>query len=137
MADMPVTGAVAEYRGRRYRILFGSADWIALHVDSDAEVPDAFDRGARKLAPDGTEPWAKVPFSVIDGIIDVRVKGTIDGEVVSVQRQLSDGRVRVGFVGSPVAAKRLGLEGDQHMGWTGLFDPGDIDDIHVEETRRA
>lgn len=137
MNELPVTGAVAEYRGARYRILFGNSDWFALRADVDVLIPDAFDRGERRLAPAGTESWAKVPVSVIDGIVDVRVKGTVRGETVSLQRQLPDGRVRVGFVGSPAAAQKLELEGDQHMGWTGLFEPEEFSDITVEETRRA
>jgi hypothetical protein len=50
---------------------------------------------------------------------------------------LPDGRVLVGFVGPPAVAKELGLEGDQYMGWTGLIDPAELKDVHVEETRRA
>ena len=83
-----MAGAVAEYRGARYRILFGTSDWFALSADTDVELPDAFARGERALAPAGSEPWAKVPFSVIDGVIDVRVTGTVRGESVSLERQM-------------------------------------------------
>lgn len=137
MNELPVTGAVAEYRGARYRIVFGTAEWVALQADRDAVIPDAFARGERQLAPTGTEQWAKVPMAVVDGVIDVRVKGTVQGEAVSLQRQLPDGRVRVGFVGSPSAARKLGLEGDQYQGWTGLFNSDDFSDIQVKESRRA
>ncbi|MBU9767042.1 hypothetical protein FR943_24800 [Mycobacterium sp. TNTM28] len=136
MDEVPVAGAQAEYRGSRYRILFGNSEWFALRVDDDVVIPDAFARGERKLAPTGTEQWAKVPVSVVDGVIDVRVKGTVRGQTVSLQRQLPDGRVRVWFVGSPAAAEELGLEGDQYMGWTGNFEPGEFSDIQVEETQR-
>lgn len=137
MIELPVTGAVAEYRGARYRIVFGTAEWVALRADRDAVIPDAFARGERQLAQNGIEQWAKVPMAVIDGVIDVRVKGTVQGEVVSLQRQLPDGRVRVWFVGSPGAAEDLGLEGDQYMGWVGWFEPDEIEDIQIEETRRV
>lgn len=134
---MPVTRAEAEYMGTRYRILFGNSDSLALGAEVDAEMPDAFARGERALAPAGSEPWAKVPVSVIDGVIDVRVWGTVRGENVSLERQLSDGRVQVGFVGAPAAAQKLGLDGDQHMGWTGLFEPEEFSNIRTEESRRA
>lgn len=137
MNEVPVTGAQAEYRGSRYRILFGNSEWFALRVDEGVEVPDAIARGERPLEPAGTEQWAKVPVGAIDGVIEVRVKGLVRGKSVSLQRQLSDGRVRVWFVGSPAVAEELGLEGDQYMGWVGWFEPGEIEDIQIEETRRA
>lgn len=137
MKQLPMTRTEAEYRGARYRILFGNSDWFALGADTDVVLPHAFARGERALAPAGSESWAKVPASVIDGVIDVRVRGTVRGESVSLERQLSDGRVQVGFVGAPAAAEKLGLDGDQHMGWTGVFDPEELTDITVEETRRA
>ena len=49
--SMPVTGAVAEYRGSRYRVLFGNSEWYALRVDRDVEIPDAIARGERRLPP--------------------------------------------------------------------------------------
>lgn len=137
MTPLPMTGAVAEYRGIRYRILFANSDWLALRVNSDAVVPDAIARGERRLDPAGVEQWAKVPVDAIDAVIDVRVSGLVGGQRISLQEQMSDGRVRVGFVGSPVAAKALGLEGDQHMGWVGLFEPDEISHIEVTETRRG
>jgi hypothetical protein len=135
--EMPVTGAVAEYRGSRHRLLFGNSDWYAIRVDSDVAIPDAIARGERRWEPSGTEQWAKVPVSAIDGVIDVRVRGRVRGQKVVLESRLSDGRVRVGFVGSAAAAEELGLDGDQHMGWTGVFDPRELTDITVEETRRA
>jgi hypothetical protein len=50
---------------------------------------------------------------------------------------LPDGRINVEFVGPPAVARELGLDGDQYMGWTGLFNPEEFEDIRVEETRRA
>lgn len=137
MNEVPVTGALAEYRGSRYRILFGTSEWLAIQVDSDVTIPDSIARGERRLEPEGTEQWAKVPISAVDGVVEVRVKGLVRGQRVSLQSQLSDGRVRVGFVGDPAAAEKIGLEGDQHMGWVGLFEPHEIDDIQIEEHRRA
>lgn len=137
MTEMPVSRALAEYRGSRYRLLFGNSEWYAIRVDSDVKIPDAIARGERRWEPAGTEQWAKVPVSAIDGVVEVRVKGYVRGQKVSLESQLSDGRVRVGFVGSPAAAEELGLDGDQHMGWTGVFDPEELTDITVEETRRA
>ena len=51
MAEIPVTGAVAEYRGRRFRILFSGDYWVALLADPDDEVPDAFARGESGVGP--------------------------------------------------------------------------------------
>lgn len=135
--EVPVSTTLAEYRGSRYGILFGNSEWCAIRVDSDVTIPDAIARGERRWEPAGTGQWAKVPVSAIDGVVEVRVKGYVRGQKVSLESQLSDGRVRVGFVGSPAAAEELGLDGDQHMGWTGVFDPEELTDITVEETRRA
>ena len=137
MNEVPVPGVMAEYRGSRYRILFRKPGWVALRVDQNVDIPDAIARGERRWEPSGVEQWAKVPTSTVDGEIEVRVRGSVRGQAVSVQGQLSDGRVRVSFVGSPAAAEELGLEGDQHMGWIGLFQPCDIHDVQVEEKRRA
>jgi hypothetical protein len=62
--------------------------------------------------------------------------GTIGGHTVSLQRRLPDGRIGVEF-GPPAVARELGLDGDQYMGWTGLFAPEELKDIRVEETRGA
>lgn len=35
----------------------------------------------------------------------------------------------------PKVAEQRGMKGDQCMGFTGLFAPGDLEDIHLEETR--
>lgn len=137
MGDIPVTGAVAEYRGRRLPILFGGDDWVALPEDRGVDIPDAFDRGESPVAPGHYEAWAKVPTSALDGVIDVVVSGTLAGHTVSLQRQLPDGRIGIEFVGSPAVARQLGLYGDQYMGWTGLIDPDELKDIRVEETRRG
>ena len=137
MREIPVTGALAEYRGKRFKILFGGNDWVALHAEPGVDVPDAFARGERRVVPAGTEPWAKVPMSVLDGVIDVRVRGALAGHTVSLQQRLPDGRIRVEFVGPPGVARALGLDGDQYMGWTGLVNPDDLTDIRVEESRRA
>jgi hypothetical protein len=62
---------------------------------------------------------------------------TLAGHTVSLRQQLPDGRIVVEFVGPPAVARKIGLHGDQYMGWTGLVDPEDLKDIHVEETSRA
>lgn len=78
-----------------------------------------------------------MPRTALDGLIDVDVSATLDGHSVSLRQRSSEGRIRVWFVGPPAVAKELGLDGDQYMGWTGLFDPSEFEDIHVEETRRV
>lgn len=137
MNNVPVTGALAEYRGKRYRILFGGDDWVALLAAVGDDVPDAFARGESPSSQGHYEPWAKVPMSALDGVIDVVVSGILAGHPVSLQRRLPDGRVGVEFVGPPAVARQLGLDGDQYMGWTGLVAPEELKDIRVEETRRA
>lgn len=137
MDELPLTGAIAAYRGGRFRILFGANDWVALHADRDIEVPDGFERGERRVFPAGTESRVKVPRSVIDGVIDVRVRGSLGGHTVSLQSRLSDGRIQNEFIGPPNVARRLGLDGDQHIGWTGAVHRDALSDIEVEETRRA
>ena len=137
MREIPVTGAYAEYRGERILIRFGGEDWVALRVDPHVEIPDAFERGESRAGTPYHTTWAKVPRSALDGIVDVDVSGTLAGHSVSLRNRLSDGRIRVWFIGDPAAAKAIGLKGDQHDGWTGIFDPEDFQDIQVEETRRA
>ncbi|BBY26402.1 hypothetical protein [Mycolicibacterium sediminis] len=132
---VPVTGADAIYRGKRYRVAFSGSDWVALRADPDTELPDAFERGESGRREIHTrQTWAKVPRSAIETIITMTVEGTIAGHTVSLRSQGSDGRVLVEFIGPPAVAEELGLEGDQYMGWTGLFAPGDFDEITVEET---
>lgn len=137
MVQVPVTGAVAEYAGKRFRMLFGGDDWVALQADASDDVPDAFARGESPVGSGHNEPWVKIPMTALDAVIDVVVSATLGGQPVSLQRQLPDGRVAVEFVGSPAVAEKLGLDGDQYMGWTGLFAPEELNDIRVEETRRA
>jgi hypothetical protein len=137
MVEVPVTGALAEYRGKRYRILFGGDDWVALPAEPGLEMPDAFAHGESRVGPGRYQPWAKVPTSALDGVVHVRVSGTLAGHTVSLRRQLPDGRIVVEFVGPPAAARQIGLQGDQYMGWTGVVDPEDFKDIRVEENRRA
>lgn len=137
MNAVPVAGAIAEYPGMRFRILFSGNDWVALRAEAGDEVPDAFARGESLTSPGHSEPWVKVPMSAIDGVVDVIVSGTIAGQSVSLRLQLPDGRIGVEFGGPPAVAKELGLDGDQYMGWTGPFAPEELKDIHVEETRRA
>ncbi len=137
MVDVPVTGALAEYHEKRYPILFGGDDWVALPSEAGADMPDAFEHGEFRLEPGRYQPWAKVPMSALDGVIDVVATGTLSGHSVSLLRQKADGRVVVEFVGPPAVAREIGLEGDQYMGWTGLIDPEALKDIRVEETRRA
>ncbi len=137
MAEIPVTGAVAEYRGQRFRILFSGTDWVALNVGPEVELPDAFARGEAPAEPGHYDPWAKVPRSALDGVIQVSVSATLAGHTVYLRRRLRDGRIGVEFVGPPNIAREIGLEGDQHTGWTGLVDPARLQDVQVEETRRA
>jgi len=137
MSEMPVSGPYAEYLGRRFLILFGGDGWAALRAAPDIEVPDAIDRGTKRVGAGQVEHWAKVPDSAINAIVDVDVSAKLAGHTVSVRGQLPDGRIRVWFVGSPDAAQDMGLTGDQFMGWAGLVDPDDLQDIHVEERRRA
>ena len=134
---MPVTGALADYCGKRYRILFGGDDWVALRAAPSAEFPDGFARGESPTGSGRYEPWVKVPRSALDGVVQVRVNGTLDGHTVSLRQQLPDGRIGVEFVGPPAVARKLGLVGDQYMGWTGLIAPSELSDIQVEEVRRG
>ncbi|MDX1878929.1 hypothetical protein SBE55_14000 [Mycolicibacterium sp. 141076] len=137
MAEIPVTGAVAEYHGQRFRILFSGTDWVALNVGPGVELPDAFARGEAPAEPGHYDPWAKIPRSALDGVIQVSVSATLAGHTVYLRRRLRDGRIGIEFIGPPQIAREMGLDGDQHTGWTGLVDPDRLQDIRVEETRRA
>ena len=110
---------------------------MALLADPDDDMPDAFARGESRVGPDHNESWAKVPRVARDGVVQVRVSGTLAGHSVALQQRLPDGRIGVEFVGPPAIARAIGLIGDQYMGWTGLVAPDELKDIHVEETRRV
>ncbi|MCX8564006.1 hypothetical protein OS122_24225 [Mycolicibacterium mucogenicum] len=137
MDQIPVTCAIAEYRGQRFEISFSTNEWVALQVGPDIDIPDAFARGESCSEPGCYEPWAKVPRSTIESVSRVSVSGLLGGHTVSLIGRLRDGRIRVSFIGAPVVAKELGLHGDQYMGWLGLVEPGELTDIQVNETRWA
>jgi hypothetical protein len=135
--EITVSGAYAVYRGNRFLILHGGEGWAALRAEPDVEIPDAFERGESRLALGQFDPWAKVPTASLEGVIDVDVTATLRGHEVSLRQWWADGRIRVWFVGPPAAARELRLDGDQYMGWTGLFAAEEFEDIRVVETRRA
>lgn len=137
MIEMPTTGAIAEYRGERYRIVFSGDDWVALHAEPDTEIPDGFATGEASMGRGYHQSWVKLPRSALDGVVHVRVSGKLSGHAVSLQSQFPDGQIAVEFVGPPAVARELGLDGDQYMGWTGLVMPDRLTDVQVEETRRA
>lgn len=134
MTELPVSGAIAEYRGHRLPIQFGGDDWVAVRPISGVEIPDALAEGESTVGPGQYEPWVKIPRSALEGTIGVTVTGALAGHTVSLRRRLPDGRILVEFVGPPAVAKELGLEGDQYMGWAGLVNADELKDIHVEET---
>lgn len=136
MTEIQVSGAVAEYQGKRFAVLFGGDDWVALRTDRGVALPDAFAYG-ETTSPESKEYWAKVPMSALGGMVDVVVTGKLSGHMVSLTRRLPDGRVRVEFVGPPAVAQKLGLDGDQYMGWNGSIAPEDLTDVRVQETPRA
>ena len=136
MTEIPVTGALAEYRGARIPILFSGEDWVALQAKPSTDIPDSFQQGERQLPGGLQEPWVKVPRSALDRIVHLRVSGKVNGHEVLLDRRLPSGRIGVEFVGSPAVARELGMRGDQQQGWSGSFEPAEITDIHVEERIR-
>jgi hypothetical protein len=110
---------------------------MALSAIPTEEIPDAFERGEYRAGTPYAATWAKVPTASLDAIYDIEVTGSIAGHAVSLRNRLSDGRIRVWFIGDPAVAKAIGLKGDQHDGWVGFFEPDEFRDIRVEETRRV
>lgn len=137
MGNVPVSGSYAEYCGKRFLILFSGDDWVALSADSNMEVPNVIDRGVAQPGSLYETAWVKIPRACFDGIVDVEVTGVIAGHRLCIRNRLSDGRVRVWFIGDPKVASDTGLTGNQHDGWTGMFNPEDFQDIQVKETRRT
>ncbi len=137
MKETPVGGAIAEYCGQRFPIVFSNDDWVALGVENSIDIPDAFASGEYPNGFGYIQKWVKVPRASLDGILIRRVRGKVKGQWLTLQQQLPDGRISVEFMGSPAVARELGLNGDQYMGWSGLFNPEDFDMIDVEETRLA
>ncbi|MCH9730023.1 MAG: hypothetical protein K0U84_10180 [Actinomycetia bacterium] len=117
--------------------MFSGKDWVALQTGAGVEIPDAIAYGEAPVGDGHYESWAKVPRTALDGIVHFRVTGKIAGQTVSLQRRMPDGRISVEFIGPPAIARQIGMEGDQYMGWSGLFEPEDFEDIEVKETRRA
>lgn len=136
MSEFPVSGAYAEYHGRRFRIAFSGNDWVAIAADRSADLPDAIEHGVSQPGSLYETAWVKVPRSCLDGIVDVEVTGLISGHRLWIRNRLVDGRIRVWFIGDPKVASDTGLKGDQLDGWTGFFSPGDFQDFQVKETRR-
>lgn len=65
MNEVSVSGAYAEYHGKRFRILFGGDDWVALRADAGLDIPAAFAGGESPAGQGQCETWAKVPMSVL------------------------------------------------------------------------
>ena len=82
MTELPVTGAIAEYRGQQFRILFSTHEWVALHAAPHVEIPDAFARGESPAGQGHYNPWAKVPRTALDGLIDVDVSAFLPADTV-------------------------------------------------------
>lgn len=136
MSEVPVSAAYAGYRGQRLPILFGGDDWIADPASGPSDLPDAFDCGEFRNNKGESEPLAKSPLSVLDGIVDVRARGNIRSQTVLLTGRTEDGRISVFCVGPPDIAD-VGLQGSQYDGWTGYIAPEELTDIRVEESRRA
>ena len=137
MSEVPVTSAMAEYRGLRLPILFSGDEWVALKAEPNVDFPDTYERGKTPITHGSPDAWVKVPRSALDGIVHLRVSGKVAGHNVLLDRRLPSGRIGVEFVGPPWVAHELGLNGDQNTGWTGSFEPQEFSDIEVEEVRRA
>lgn len=45
MIEIPTTGAIAEYRGKRLHIVFSGDDWVAVQPEAGIDIPDAFESG--------------------------------------------------------------------------------------------
>lgn len=137
MSEFPVSGPYADYRGRRFRIAFSGNDWVALAADREADFSDAIEHGVSQPGSLYETAWVKVPRSCLEGIVDVEVTGLISGHRLWIRNRLTDGRIRVWFIGDPKVAGDTGLKGDQYDGWTGFFNPQDFQDVEVTETRRG
>lgn len=133
MTDIPVTGAIADYRGRHLRIVFSGEDWVALRAAPGPGVPDGFESGESPVGQGHTAPWVKVPRSALNGIVRLRVTAKIAGHEVTLRREMPDGRIQVSFLGSSAVAQEIGLEGNQYEGWSGLYPPEALQDIEIEE----
>ncbi|GAS93040.1 uncharacterized protein RMCC_0007, partial [Mycolicibacterium canariasense] len=44
MRDLPTCGAVAVFGGRRLKIQFGGADWVAVTPPAGSHIPDGLER---------------------------------------------------------------------------------------------
>ena len=64
MVEVPVTGALAEYHGRRFPIVFSGDDWVALRAERGVDIPDGFAIGESSVGLGQNKPWVKVPRSI-------------------------------------------------------------------------
>jgi hypothetical protein len=124
------SGLYADYRGRRLKVLFTGADWVAVPVSSieagPVEAPEAVQVGEDRWG-----AWAKLPKDALTRYVDVAVTVEWRGEQFGVGRVSGDELVLYG--GSPDRAEELGLEGDQYMGFSVTVPQSEVRLVGVEE----
>lgn len=86
MEKTPVSAALAEHRGKQYPIVLSNTDWVALGIDRDDEIPDAYAFGDYPSGFRHRQKWAKVPRMSLDGMIHRRVRGMIRGHRLTMQK---------------------------------------------------
>lgn len=127
---MLVSHREAEYRGRRYEIVFYGNDWHAV-ARGDAplsEFPDALEVGSNNRL-----KWVKLPTSLISRW-RVGVTAEWKGERVAVVGQKEhEGMVGIDFAGDPQKATALGIPGSQFEGWHHVVPVAELSDVEVHE----
>jgi len=107
MSEIPVSGASAVYSGKRYSILRGGKDWVAIRTEPREEVSDAVERGESTLAPGHCEARTKIPITALNRVFDVDVTALIARRQVSLGNRWAGGCIRIRFVDLPTAARDL------------------------------
>lgn len=129
-----VSGNYATYRGQLEREVFAGNDWVAIPTRgrSRSEFPEALE-----LGDSGNEEWVKLPKRALESRHTAHVTGRWQDVDVYVSSEVPGERVLISFVGPPAVATRLGMEGDQYMGWTKVVPASEVEivDVQIKEFR--
>lgn len=128
---MRTSDSYFEYRGTTYLVSFVGDDWVATELDgrSQDEFPDAIEFGEGRRG-----AWVKLPRAALTRYWSETVHARWRGAEVDVasRRVATASEVVLYFIGPPKVAKELGMDGDQHMGWSIRVPADEVEIVDVE-----
>lgn len=126
---MRVSGIYFDYRGKTFRQIVRGDNWVTAQIGDapEGDFPDAIEFGVNRQ-----HRWVQLPSAAISNRRKETVHATWRGAPVTVDSQISDSEVLLGYVGPPQIAKDLGMDGDQYMGWTVIAPTDELVDVSVD-----